>query len=89
MSRSSPLCSSQLSYVDLTNEVKEFSLSVNLSGGVGLSVVNSTEKVAEELIYMTIVNVELEYLFNRFAMSYLDINVVFNFSALSGTYVLY
>ena len=49
----------------MTNEVKEFSLLVNLTGGVGLSVVNSTEKLAEELIYMTIVNLDFDYLFNR------------------------
>ena len=51
--------------MDLANEVKEFSLLVNLTGGVGLSVVNSTDKLAEELIYMTIVNLELDYIFNR------------------------
>ena len=55
----------QTFYVDMTNEVKEFSLLVNLTGGVGLSVVNSTEKLAEELIYMTIVNLDFDYLFNR------------------------
>ena len=54
--------------MDLANEVKEFSLLVNLTGGVGLSVVNSTDKLAEELIYMTIVNLELDYIFNRCTM---------------------
>ena len=62
--------SPQTFYVDLaatTEAVKDFSLSVNLTGGVGVSVVNSTDKMAEELIYMSVVNVVLEYLFNRSA----------------------
>jgi len=64
----------QTFYVDLTNEIKEFSLLVNLSGGVGLSAVNSADKIAEELIYMTIVNLELDYLFNSTGQ-YLDLRI--------------
>ena len=59
--------------MDLTNEIKEFSLLVNLSGGVGLSAVNSADKIAEELIYMTIVNLELDYLFNRLVRIFIKI----------------